>query len=261
MLRRKRIEIQAYHYQPSRMRKLFQAAVFLLYGATLSPAESYTVYLPVGTEASAVEEALKPLRKAVPNAVCSFIHLSDKCKTMQEAVQAAKAIRAGVSHLPCLVLADEEGEYAAIPLANLTDESLFAAQGIAKEETRESKAAIRRFQAKEYLLFARLGIAQPLSNEVIELCIVSCRTLMSHSIATARDRQLLGFRCLYPLLMLQYTNSYNGAHTPDSEAKLLEAIAALEAARDLNPDSDIGRAAYAEREKLRAARRKARQYE
>ena len=84
---------------------------------------------------------------------------------------------------------------------------------------------------------------------------------MSHSVATVHDRQLLGFRCLYPLLMLQYTNGYRGAHTPVTEAKLLEAIAALEEARDLDRESDIGKAAAAEREKLRTARRKARQYE
>ena len=61
--------------------------------------------------------------------------------------------------------------------------------------------------------------------------------------------------------MLQYTNGYNGAHTPASEAKLLEAITALEAARDLNKDSELGKAASEERERLRMARRKARQYE
>ena len=224
-------------------------------------ADTYTVFLPQGTEPSAVEERLAPLRRAVPDANCNFVYLADKCNSMHEAVQAAKAIRAGVTHLPSLILADEEGEYASVPLHRLSDETLSAAHAIAKDETREQKAAIRRFQAKEYLLFARLELAQPLSEEVIELSIVSCRTLMSHSVATKHDRQLLGFRCLYPLLMLQYTNGYRGAHTPTTEAKLLEAIAALEEARDLDRESDIGKAAAAEREKLRAARRKARQYE
>lgn len=243
------------------MRKLITTAAILLFCSGVSLADSYTVYLPEGMESSAVEEKLEPLRRAVPDADCSFIHLAAKCSNMHEAVQAAKAIRAGVTHLPCLVLADEEGEYAAVPLHILTDESLSAAHAVAKGEDRDAKCAVRRFQAKEYLLFARLGLAQPLSDEVIELCIVSCRTLMSHSIATAHDRQLLGYRCLYPLLMLQYTNGYKGAHTPATEAKLLEAIAALEAARDIDRESDIGKEAFAERERLRAARRKARQYE
>lgn len=243
------------------MRKFITSAAVFLYCWGVASADSYTIYLPEGMEPSAVEEKLEPLRRAVPDADYSFVHLTAKCRNMHEAVQAAKAIRAGITHLPSLVLADEDGEYAAVPLHILTDESLSAAHSVAKGENREAKCAIRRFQAKEYLLFARLGLAHPLSDEVIELSIVSCRTLMNHSIATVYDRQLLGYRCLYPLLMLQYTNGYKGAHTPATEAKLLEAIAALETARDIDRDSDIGKEAFAERERLRAARRKARQYE
>lgn len=243
------------------MRFLVQHVCLLLLGAVTASADIYTVYLPSGVEPAAVEHELEPLHTAVPDAGCSFIHLPEKCRTMHDAVQAAKAIRAGITHLPCLVLADEEGEYAAIPLHMLTPESLSAAHAAANDAQRAEKSAIRRFQAKEYLLFARLCLAQPLSDEVIELSIVSCRTLMGHSIATDRDRQMLGFRCLYPLLMLQYTNGYRGAHTPATEAKLLEAIAALEAARDIDRESDIGKAAFAERERLRAARRAARRYE
>lgn len=243
------------------MRAFFTTAATIILGSAVSSADTYTVYLPEGMEPAAVEGKLEPLRRAVPDADCQFVHLTSKCSNMHEAVQAAKAIRAGITHLPSLVLADEDGEYAAVPLHLLTDESLSAAHSVAKGEDRETKCAIRRFQAKEYLLFARLNLAQPLSDEVIELCIVSCRTLMNHSIATAHDRQLLGYRCLYPLLMLRYTNAYKGAHTPASEAMLLEAIAALEAARDIDRDTDIGKEAFAERERLRAARRKARQYE
>lgn len=243
------------------MRAFLQALTLLLGAANAASADSYTVYLPSGIEAEEVAAKLEPLRRAIPDADCNYVHLSSECNSMHDAVQAAKAIRAGVTHLPSLVLADEDGEYAAIPLALLTHESLAAAHSQANDEKRAEKSAIRRFQAKEYLLFARLELAQPLNDEVIELCIVSCRTLMSHSIATEHDRQLLGFRCLYPLLMLQYANGYKGAHTPATEAKLLEAIAALEEARDINRDSDIGKAAFAERERLRAARRKARQHE
>lgn len=243
------------------MRKRIITATVLLFCSGISSADSYTVYLPEGMEPAAVEKKLEPLRRAVPDADYQVVHLTSKCSNMHQAVQAAKAIRAGITHLPSLVLADEDGEYAAVPLHILTDESLSAAHAVAKGEDRETKCAIRRFQAKEYLLFARLNLAQPLSDEVIELCIVSCRTLMNHSIATAHDRQLLGYRCLYPLLMLRYTNAYKGAHTPASEAMLLEAIAALEAARDIDRDSDIGKEAFAERERLRTARRKARLYE
>ena len=243
------------------MKKIFQLAAIWLSCSGYASADTYTVYLNSGQESSEVEAKLAPLRRAVPDAGYNFVHLANKCNNMHEAVQAAKAIRAGVTHLPSLVLADEEGEYAAVPLHMLTDESLAAAHAAAGDEERVNKSAVRRFQAKEYLLFARLGLAQPLSDEVIELSIVSCRTLMNHSIATDHDRQLLGFRCLYPLLMLQYTNGYKGAHTPATEAKLLEAISALEAARDIDRESELGKAAAAEREHLRTARRKARQYE
>jgi hypothetical protein len=54
---------------------------------------------------------------------------------------------------------------------------------------------------------------------------------------------------------------YKGAHTPASEAKLLEAIAALEAARNMDRNSNIGKQAYDERERLRKARRQARTME
>lgn len=243
------------------MKSLLLTFTAVLFCSAVSFADGFTVYIPAGMDAAAVQDKLTPLRNAVPDADCNFVHLPAKCSNMHEAVQTAKAIRAGVTELPSLVLADEEGEYAAVPLRNLTDESLSAARAVATDEQRKEKTAIRRFQAKEYLLFARLGLAQPLSDEIIALSIVSCRTLMAHEIATEYDKQLLGFRCLYPLLMLQYTNGYKGAHTPASEAKLLEAITALEAARDLNKDSELGKAASEERERLRMARRKARQYE
>lgn len=234
---------------------------FIALGCTCAGADTYTVYLPDGMEPAAVENQLEPLKKAEPDAAYGFVTLKKKCGSMHDAVQAAGAICAGVTELPSLVLADDEGEYAAIPLQILSEETLAAARTAADDEERTSKRAIRRFQAKEYLLFARLHLVQPLSDEVIALSIKSCRTLMEHEIATAHDKQLLGYRCLYPLLMLQYTNGYSGAHSPASEAKLLEAIAALEAARDIDRNTQLGKQASAERERLRAARRKARQYE
>lgn len=241
---------------------LFARTVFTwLLGITSAAAGTYTVYLPVGTDSGAVEGKLSVIRETDADAQFTFVHLPGQCRTMGEAHLAAKAICSGVTHLPAVALSDSKGEYAAIPLSLLSRESLTAAKKSADDTYRAEKYATRKFQAKEYLLFARLGLMKPLSEEIIELSIESCRTLMGHPIASDHDRQLLGYRCLYPLLMLQYTNSYTGAHTPESEAKLLEAIAALEAARDVNIESDIGKAAASERERLRSARRKARQYE
>ena len=104
-------------------------------------------------------------------------------------------------------------------------------------------------------------MTNPLQGEALDKCLSTCRALMAHPLATQADKQRLGFQCLYPLLLRQYTNMYTGAHSPASEAKLLEAIAALEAARDLDRNSGIGKKAFAERERLRAARRQARTME
>ncbi|MCQ2367266.1 MAG: hypothetical protein MJ056_08935 [Akkermansia sp.] len=86
---------------------------------------------------------------------------------------------------------------------------------------------------------------------------------MDRAVDNPQAWQELGLRALYPLLMLEYAQGHraNGAHTPETEAKLLEAIAALEAVRDLDPQSTCGRKAHEERERLRMARRQARQAE
>ena len=59
---------------------------------------------------------------------------------------------------------------------------------------------------------------------------------------------------MYPALMCLYAAEYNKAHTAISEHFFMQAIAALELARDLDASSQLGRLAYEEREKLRAAR-------
>lgn len=218
------------------------------------------VYLENGSDTSAVSRALAPFRRAYPEREVKFLSVTSRCRTMHDAVNAAKAVAAGVSEMPCLVLTDAAGEYAALPLRTLTEDTLRAAEGTASAPEREEQAAARRYLAKEYLLFARMALVQPMDDATLGLCLDSCRALMNYPLATTEDRQLLGLRCLYPLLLAEYTRGYRtaGAHTPATEAKLLEAIAALEAARDLAPDTALGKQAAAERERLRAARRQAR---
>lgn len=220
-----------------------------------------TVYFEVGSDTEELSRRLLPLRRRHPQQELRFVALAPACRTMHDAVNAAQAMVAGVAELPALVLGDDEGDFAALPLRELSLETLLAAEQTASAPQRAEAAAERRYRAKEYLLFARMALAQPMSEEIAELCLTSCRALMNHPKATPADRQLLGLRCLYPLLMQQYARGYRGAHTPETEAKLLEAIAALEAARDTDPNSDLGKQAFAERERLRAARRKARLYE
>lgn len=218
------------------------------------------VYYETGTDTKRLTEPLTPFRKAHPQQELKFIPLSSQCRTMHDAVNAAKAVVAGVTELPCLILCDEAGEYAALPLRTLTEESLASAESSAAAPDREEKAAARRYLGKEYLLFARMALSQPMDDATLGLCLDSCRALMNHPLASTEDRQLLGLRCLYPLLLEEYRRGYAKAraHTPATEAKLLEAIAALEAARDLAPDTKLGQQASAERERLRTARRQAR---
>lgn len=228
--------------------------------AALPPA---FVYLENGSDTSAVSRALAPFRRAYPEREIKFLSVTTRCRTMHDAVNAAKAVAAGVSEMPCLVLTDAAGEYAALPLRTLTEDTLRAAEAAATAPEREEQAAARRYLAKEYLLFARMALAQPMDDATLALCLDSCRALMNYPLATTEDRQLLGLRCLYPLLLAEYARGYRaaGAHTPATEAKLLEAIAALEAARDLAPDTELGKQAAAERERLRTARRQARKAE
>ncbi len=223
--------------------------------------EEYTVYFSHGTSAAAMVKKLAPLRAADPQSECRYVVLSSKAETMAEAINTANALKAGVEELPCLVIGDEHGAFAVVPLDQLSPERLQAAKANAKAPDREQLARQRNFAAQQYLLFARMSLHDPLQGDALAQCLSTCRALMEHPFASPADKQRLGFECLYPLLMREYANMYQGAHTPASEAKLLEAIAALEAARDADRNSSIGKRAFAERERLRAARRQARTME
>lgn len=241
--------------------KRFLLSLILAGSALTAPGEEYTVYFMQGTRTARLVEMLAPLRAAVPQAECRYVVLSDTADTMAEAINAANALKAGIEELPSLVIGDAQGAYAVIPLPRLSAATLQAARAAATAPDREQQARKRNFDAQQYLLFARMALIHPLEGDNLQQCLSTCRALMEHPFATPADKQRLGFRCLYPLLLREYTNMYQGAHTPASEAKLLEAIAALEAARDLDRNSDIGKQAFAERERLRAARRKARTME
>ena len=217
--------------------------LMLLSSFTPAGAEEYTVYFRQGTNTAALVRMLTPLRKAEPQSECRYVVLSDKADIMAEAINSANAIKAGVDELPCLVLADSSGPYATLP------------------PNRAETAERRNFTAQQYLLLARMCMTTPLQGETLEKCLSTCRALMAHPLATPADKQRLGFECLYPLLLRQYTNMYNGAHTPASEARFLEAIAALETARDIDRNSPTGRKAHDERERLRKTRRQARTME
>lgn len=235
----------------------------LLLLASLHPtrAEDYTVYFRAGTNAASIARLLAPLRSAAPQSECRYVVLSEQATTLAEAINAANALKAGVDELPSLVISDTSGPYATLPLDTLTPQTLAAAQASATAPDRATTTNQRNYLAQQYLLYARMALTSPLQGDSLQKCINTCRALMAHPLATQADKQRLGFECLYPLLMREYTTLYTGAHTPASEAKLLEAIAALETARDLDRNTPTGRKAFAERERLRAARRQARSME
>ncbi|MCQ2365303.1 MAG: hypothetical protein MJ051_07110 [Akkermansia sp.] len=218
------------------------------------------VYFEKGADTAAISKSLAPYRNSGADGELKFKPLTTQCRSVHDAAHAAEALAAGVTELPCLVLRDAEGPYAALPLRTLTKEAVQAAQQSATAPDRAEQADARLYTAKQYLLFARMALTKPMEEETLGLCLTSCRTLMEHPLAQTEDKQLLGLRCLYPLLLEEYRRGYaaEGAHTPATEAKLLEAIAALETARDLAPDTKLGQQAAAERERLRAARRQAR---
>ncbi len=239
---------------------LLPAALLCSLALPLAAAESREIYMQVGENPAKWEGVLAPLRAAEPQVEYKWIEVPAKADSPAAAKARAKAIEAGVAALPSLALKDEEGIYASLPLAGLTVRKLEETRALANDPQREDAASRRRFDVRCYLLCARISTPS-MPDDALSNAIEECRLLMRHAKAETADLQFLGLRCLYPLLMMQYARGYNGAHTPQTEAQLLEAIAALEAARDLDRETPLGREAFAERERLRSARREARQYE
>lgn len=228
----------------------------------ISAAESFIVYLPQGTSETAARQLIQPLLpQASPGTQqdCRFVEMPARCTNREQAEVQAKAIEAGVQYLPSLVICNEQGvPFAVHPLSTLKPGDV--EKLLLRPRPSDNELAQRRFEAALFLLCAYCGSGENNDEEIAQL-IQKSHQLLGDEHCTAQHEQFIGLRCLYPLLMLQYTRAYRGAHTPESEAKLLEAIAALEAARDADRNSRLGREAHQERERLRTARRKARQYE
>lgn len=239
------------------------ARPWLLFAAALSFAsagERYTVYLAEGMPEAPLGRCLAGLFRG-ENKEVSFVRLAADCRTAEEAKRHAHAIEAGVSQLPSLVVADERGSFAALPLLNATPEDLSRALALADSPERREWGQRRLLSAHIYLLCARTALCSQEDETDIENAVRDCRAVMANELCSDEQRQFLGLHCLYPLLMRQYVRGYSGAHTPYTEAKLLEAIAALETARDVDRNSPDGQKAHDERERLRAARRKSREFE
>lgn len=234
--------------------------LLLLLALACSAQETWELFYPAGSkdEETKLVKSLQPL---LPKGVkLSLQPLPEKCRSASAAQSHAHAIDAGVHTLPCLVLRDEKGAYAALPLQGLTAESItHAQQQAAAAPDREQLTRHRRLTAQLYYLRALWTLAQSPAEQ--DTVIAAYREALQRPTADETARQHIGFYCLYPALMQQYAAEYNGGHSPRTENKLLEAIAAIEAVRDTNPETRLGRLAYDERERLRAARLKSRQYE
>lgn len=236
------------------------ALLFLGAAAALSQeAQQYTLYIK--DEASAEKAKLYATQYLPEGAELSVRVLPKKRKSLEDAELQAQAIRAGITRLPVITIADAAGTYAVLPLKALNKESLEQAHQRATAPERTQAEQTRDLHARIYLLCAQWSVVDTLSDEQLEQFVSESKDLLQHPQAGEKEKQFIGYSCLYPALMLQYTRGYKGAHTPYTEAKLLEAIAALEAARDLNRETKLGKRAFAERERLRQARREARKYE
>lgn len=234
----------------------------LLLPLVLHAAESRYVFMAEGMNADRICQELQKHLPDSPDTPCEYITLPAECKTAAQARAQARAMECGISALPVLVLADEQGPFATLPLHTLSPEALQHARNNKDAAGHREEFQKHRFTAQLFLLIALTAIEFQ-DDTALAARIDESRKLLEHPLATPEHRQLIGLRLLYPLLLEQYKRGYSQAvaHTPATEAKLLEAIAALEAARDINAASHLGRQAFAERERLRAARRKSRQYE
>lgn len=228
----------------------------------LAAEENCRVFMLEGTDANRIRSAVQRILPDLPETKQEYITIPTTCKTMEQALTQARAIECGITSLPSIVLTDAQGPFATLPLSNLSPEQLQEARANKDTAGRREDAQKHRFEAHLFLLCSRIAL-ESIDDASLPYRIEECRKLLNHPHATAEHRQFIGLRILYPLLMEQYKRGYyqGRAHTPATEAKLLEAIAALETARDIAPETPLGKQAFAERERLRAARRKSRQYE
>lgn len=186
---------------------------------------------------------------------------------LEQAPQTPEAIKAhtlarsyNIQVSPTLLIVAKDGRYQKLR-GNLLSP---AALQLALERLPEGNEPDARTVLLAQLAEERaLSSDRMVSEEQLTQSITACYEALSQPCLSDDDKQLIGLRLLYPLLMRQYSRNYRerGAHNPATEAKLLEAIKAVEVARDINPSSALGREAFTQRDELRKARLQAREYE
>ncbi|MCQ2367265.1 MAG: hypothetical protein MJ056_08930 [Akkermansia sp.] len=154
---------------------LLRPAVLWLSAVLPLSAETYTFYVQQGTPSPRYEKQMELVQKAAPAANCEQRQLEDKSATLEDAESAAEAIRNGAVQLPCVVVSDAQGAYAALPLDKLDEAAIAKAREAAQSPTRKQEQEKRDFDADCYLMFARLPCRSRLPNA----CAPTLRTAAS----------------------------------------------------------------------------------
>lgn len=180
------------------------------------------------------------------------------------------ALKDGVRYLPTLVLADEQGTYARVVGAVGTQEGRSFTERLAvarrmKTSAQRPAATRQRTGDGKAELYELLCRAVEIGDESNAATVAKLEEDMRHYLqrpdTVPADRQRLTLDVLYPLALRRYALSYDGAHTPESEALFLRAVDLLEEARDMDRDSETGKRAHEMREELRRARLRAARYD
>ncbi len=213
--------------------------------------ETWVLYHAPGADAKALYQVA--LSVTPPGTTVISQALPATCKSADDLKIQRSAMSAGVHVLPCLALQDERGCYAVLPLRGLSARGVHTARELARAPRRAELAAQRLLAADLYfdIACARLPFI-PMHEKTAAMAHL--RRLAESETLSVKTRQFIVLHCLYSSLMCMYAAEYSGAHTTTSEQLFLQAIAALEIARDMDASSEIGRLAHQEREKLRAAR-------
>ncbi len=230
---------------------MLRALIIPLLGLSALANETRIVYSSKADDKQQLRKLILPLQEASPEARWIWLELPDKPTSIAEAELCAQAISHGIGQSPTIIHLKDEKPYAQLDAHGISTK--------AKPRAMEP-CPKREIKAELYLIYAKNSISNP-SDEHLANTIAHCRELRENAGDDIDLCQLIDMQFLYPMLMWQYQRGHLGAHSPETEDKLLEAVAALESARDADKTSAIGRAAHTERERLRMARRKARQYE
>lgn len=222
--------------------------------------EAWELYYTSETHATAVSALVERVKAQLPQGVELRLRpLPADCHDTQTARRHERAIASGVRTLPCLVLRDARGAYAALQAEELSPERIEQGRHAASAPERDESDRRRKLAARVYYQRALWQLCRTPAEQ--QSLISAWQEETHRENADEATRQCIGYYCLYPALMQLYAAEYKGSHTPRSEALLLQAISAIENVRDAAPESRLGKLAYDEREKLRAARLKSRQYE